>query len=190
MVPVAGGDEYLLTWLRAAKSYGYVVLAPKSAGRTWSIRQPEPDIRSIGAMLKTVSKEYTIDQDRIPVSGLSDGGTFAYALGLHCPHVFAWVAPIAGVLPRWHELEQAKTLPVLIIHGAQDSIFPVASARATYAALQDQGFTNLSYTELPDWGHAYTCSINETLVLPWFAELRRASSAAPEPPVCAAFMFP
>ena len=123
------GDEYLLTWLRAAKSYGYVVLAPKSAGRTWSIRQPEPDIRSIGAMLKTVSKEYTIDQDRIFVSGLSDGGTYAYALGLHCPQVFAGIAPVAGVLPRWYELEQAKTLPVLIIHGAQDFIFPVATAR-------------------------------------------------------------
>ena len=89
------------------------------------------------------------------------------------------------------ELEQAKALPVLIIHGAQDFVFPVASARATYASLQDHGFTNVSYTELPDWGHAYTYSINETLVLPWFAELRRASSAAPETPaVCAAFMFP
>ena len=137
-------------------------------------------MHSIGAMLKTVSEEYTIDQDRIFVSGLSDGGTFAYALGLHCPQVFAGIAPVAGILPRSYELTQAKTLPVLIVHGAQDFIFPVAAARATYASLKDQGFTNLSYTELPDWGHAYTYSIDETLVQPWFAELRRASSAAPK----------
>ena len=144
------GDEYLLTWLRAAKSNGYVVLAPKSLGRTWSIPEPEQDMHSIGAMLKTVSEEYTIDQDRIFVSGLFDGGTFAYALGLHCPQVFAGIAPVAGILPRSYELAQAKTLPVLIVHGVQDFIFPVAAARATYASLKDQGFTNLSYTELPD----------------------------------------
>ena len=183
------GDEYLLTWLRAAKSHGYVVLAPKSLGRTWSVPQPGQDMRSIGTMLKTVSDEYTIDQERIFVSGLSDGGTFAYALGLHCPQVFAGIAPIAGVLPRWYvlELEQAKTLPFHIIHGAEDFIFPVASARTTYASLQEHEFTNLTYTELPDWGHAYTYSINESLVMPWFAKLRRAWPVAPETAVCAAF---
>ena len=183
------GDEYLLTWLRAAKSHGYVVLAPKSLGRTWSVPQPGQDMRSISAMLKTVSEEYTIDQERIFVSGLSDGGTFTYALGLHCPQFFAGIAPVAGVLPRLYvlELEHAKTLPLHIIHGAEDFIFPVASARATYASLQEHEFTNLTYTELPNWGHAYTYSINETLVVPWFAELRRTPSATPETAVCPAF---
>ena len=178
------GDEYLLTWLRAAKSHGYIVLAPKSSGRTWSFSQPGQDMRSISAMLKTVSDKYTIDQGRIFVSGLSDGGTFAYALGLHCPQVFAGIAPIAGVLPRQYMLEHAKPLPLHIVHGAEDFIFPVASARKTYASLQEQGFTHLTYTELPDWGHAYTYSINETLILPWFTKLRRAS---PTTPVCPAF---
>jgi hypothetical protein len=34
--------------------------------------------------------------------------------------------------------------------------------------LKQNDFTSLIYKELPDWGHAYTYSINETLVLPWF----------------------
>ena len=37
--------------------------------------------------------------------------------------------------------------------------------------LEGQDFASVSYTELPDWGHAYTYSINETLVLPWFEQL-------------------
>jgi hypothetical protein len=37
--------------------------------------------------------------------------------------------------------------------------------------LIENGFDNIIYKELPDWGHAYTYSINETLVLPWFDNL-------------------
>ena len=42
--------------------------------------------------------------------------------------------------------------------------------------LEGQEFTHVRYTELPDWGHAYTYSINETLVLPWFEQLPRPAA--------------
>lgn len=171
------GGEYLLTWLRAAKNHRYIVLAPQSHDLTWSIEQPKKDIRSVLAMLTTVAETYNVDTDRMFVSGLSDGGTFTYALGLHCPQLFAGIAPVAGVLPSEYPLENAQTLPVHIVHGAQDFIFPVATARAAYARLQDNQFNQVTYTELPDWGHAYTYSINETQVIPWFSSLAKASLA-------------
>ena len=169
----AGGahNEYLLTWLRPAKSKGYIVLAPKSLGPTWAIEKPEPDVVSVTSTLMAVRQRYSIDPDRILVTGLSDGGTFSYALGSSRPHLFSAIAPVAGVLPPWLDMQKATSLPFLIIHGGQDFIFPVAVARLAHATLIDNGLTNVTFTELPEWGHAYTYSINETHILPWFEGL-------------------
>ena len=174
------GDDYLLTWLRPAKSIGYIVLSPKSLGNTWSLMQPSVDIRSILTMVEELLDEYTIDTGRLFASGLSDGGTFSYAIGLHCPKLFAGIAPIAaaGVFPQWLESPAAKRLPMYVVHGGQDFIFPVAMARATTNQLIENGFANVTYKELPEWGHAYTYSINETLVLPWFDNLPSRPSEA------------
>lgn len=165
------GDDYLLTWLRPAKSRGLILLSPKSLGRTWSIQQPGLDVRSILSMLDTLLDEYAVNTRRILVSGLSDGGTFSYALGISCPKLFAGIAPVAGVLPPRLNYAQATNLPIHIVHGSQDFIFPVSSARMSRDFLQGQKFEHVTYTELPDWGHAYTYSINETLILPWFEKL-------------------
>jgi phospholipase/carboxylesterase len=167
------GDDYLLTWLRPAKSKGYIVLSPKSLGNTWSLQQPGIDIRSILSIVEELLDEYTIDTGRLFATGLSDGGTFSYALGLSCPKLFAGIAPVAGagMFVSLFDLTPSKTLPVFIVHGAQDFIFPVATARATYDLLTQNEFVNVTYKELPDWGHAYTYSINENLVLPWFESL-------------------
>lgn len=167
------GDDYLLTWLRAAKSAGYIVLSPKSLGGTWSLQRPGVDIRSILSMVETLLDEYSIDIGRLFTTGLSDGGSFSYAIGLSCPKLFAGVAPIAaaGMIVGMFNLDKAKDLPIYIVHGGKDFMFPVATAQMAYELLQKSAFTKVEYEELPDWGHAYTYSINDSLVLPWFNRL-------------------
>jgi phospholipase/carboxylesterase len=167
------GDDYLLTWLRPAKSEGYIVLSPKSLGNTWSLQQPGIDIRSILSIVEELLDEYAIDTGRLFATGLSDGGTFSYAIGLSCPNLFAGIAPIAGagMFVSLFDLAPSKALPIFIVHGAKDFIFPVSTAQAAYTLFTQNEFANVTYKELPDWGHAYTYSINETLVLPWFESL-------------------
>ncbi len=167
------GDDYMLTWLRTAKSAGYISLSPKSLGGTWSLQQPGVDIRSILSMVETLLDEYSIDIGRIFATGLSDGGSFSYALGLSCPKLFAGIAPIAaaGMIVGMFDLDKSKELPIYIVHGGKDFMFPVATAHMAYELLQKSAFTDVTYKELPDWGHAYTYSINDTLVLPWFDSL-------------------
>lgn len=171
------GHEYIWTWVRAAASAGYVVLAPSSVGVTWSILQPHLDRQSILNMLDVVVADYSLDESRIYLTGLSDGGTFSYLLGLDAAQRFAGLAPIAGVLsPQTDSLLRARRgaeLPLHVVHGVHDAIFPVASVRSTNSLLQKLGY-QLTYTELPDWGHALTSKINEQLVVPWFEGLRAA----------------
>ena len=176
------GDDYLLTWLRAAKSAGYIVLSPKSLGGTWSLQRPGVDIRSILSMVETVLDEYSVDTGRLFASGLSDGGSFSYAIGLSCPKLFAGVAPIAaaGMIVGMFDLEKDKELPILIVHGGKDFMFPVATAQMAHELLLKSEFTNVTYKELPDWGHAYTYSINDTLVLSWFNNLPSRQHASSE----------
>ncbi len=174
-------DDYMLTWLRAAKSKGYMLLAPKSVRETWSAIRlpgtpPNPvlDRRSIRAMLEEVWDTYAVDRERVYLTGFSDGGIFTYVLGLAYADIFAGIAPVAGrIHPAINHLlkrGQGKDLPIFIVHGEQDPIFNVAVTRQTHDGLTKLGY-NVTYKELPDWGHAYPYSINETLVMPWFEDL-------------------
>lgn len=165
------GADYLLTWLRPAKSHGYVVLAPNAHGPTWAIERPDRDVVSISSMIAEVRERYAIDPDRIFVTGLSDGGTFTYALGAHRAQTFAALAPVAAVLPPWLDIQKARQLPVLIVHGGRDFIFPVAAARQASATLREAGFADVTYRELPEWDHAFPYAINADIVLPWFTAL-------------------
>lgn len=154
------GDDYIWTWLRPAKSKGYIVLSPKSADVTWSILQLSRDTDAIVARPDTVCETYAVDRSRIYLTGLSDGGTFVYLMGLSTPDLFAGVAPIAGdilhgMADGMLRQKQGKDLPLFIVHGAHDAIFPVKSTQNAYKLLTHLGY-NATYTELPDWGHAYT----------------------------------
>ncbi len=168
------GYEYVWTWLRTARSRGYAILAPKSFDVTWDMMVPSSDARSVVRMLNEVSNEYSIDPARVYLTGLSDGGIFTYILGLEQPQLFRGLAVIAGVLhltldPMLRQ-GRGKDTPMLVIHGVHDFIFPVAYARQTCNLLTSIGY-NVTYKELPEWGHAYPYSINERLVLPWFESL-------------------
>jgi phospholipase/carboxylesterase len=176
-----GGGEgytYILTWLRAARSRGYILLAPKSLASTWAAWGGGNDDASVLAMLDEVASEYSVDRSRIYLTGLSDGGTFTYLLGLSQHQLFAGIAPIAAHMPESVDplLRQGvgKELPMLVVHGAKDYIFPVQFTRETTALLTELGYA-VTYRELSDWGHAYTYTINETILMPWFEGLARRS---------------
>ena len=168
------GDHFIWSWLRPAKSRGYMLLAPKSIDVTWSILRPELDVESVAAILEEVCGEYAVDRSRVHLSGLSDGGTFTYLLGLSRPEMFAGIAPIAGdfhgMLDNMLRRKQGQNLPIHIVHGAQDHIFPVQTIRSGHALLSRLGY-NARYEELPDWGHSYCSGVNERLVMPWFESL-------------------
>jgi phospholipase/carboxylesterase len=168
------GYEYIWTWLRPARARGYILLSPKSLDVTWTMTPNSIDSRSILAMLEEVAAEYSIDRSRLFLTGLSDGGIMTYLLGLEQHEMFAGIAPVAGALhPMVDPMLRARVgreLPIFVIHGVQDFIFPVTFTRQTNELLKSLGY-DVKYEELPEWGHALTYSINERLVLPWFESL-------------------
>jgi phospholipase/carboxylesterase len=168
------GFEYIWTWLRPARSCGYCLLSPKSLDVTWTMTPNSIDTRSILLMLEEVAAEYSIDRSRLYLTGLSDGGIMTYLLGIERHEMFAGIAPVAGALhPMVDPMLRARTgreLPIFVIHGVHDFIFPVSFTRQTNELLKVLGY-NLKYEELPEWGHAFPYSINQRLVMPWFESL-------------------
>jgi phospholipase/carboxylesterase len=179
------GFEYIMTWLRPARTKGYILLSPKSLGDTWAMTIGSIDVRSVSRMVEQVVRDYRIDPSRVYLTGLSDGGIFTYIMGLEHHELFAGVAPVAGALHLAVDpllrAGKGKELPLFVIHGVHDFIFPVQFTRQTNELLRSIGY-NLKYEELPDWGHAFTYSINERLVMPWFESLPPRKSTADQDP--------
>jgi phospholipase/carboxylesterase len=93
--------------------------------------------------------------------------------GLAHPRVYRAIAPLCGVLHPANQLmgnlERAGGVPIYLVHGALDFLFPVQLARMARDTLTDAGAA-LEYRELPDLSHTYPRSEN-VLILKWFERL-------------------
>jgi phospholipase/carboxylesterase len=163
------GRDFLWTWVREAKSCGYLLVAPTAAGDTWSA----VDDRGLLQVLAWVEQRYRLDVDRILLTGLSDGATFTLLYGLAHPDVYRALAPLCGVLHPANEvlgnLGRARGVPIYLVHGAQDFLFPVALAHVTRDTLASAGAA-LEYREIADLSHTYPRSENAR-ILRWFDSL-------------------
>lgn len=163
------GRDFLWTWLREAKSRGYVLIAPSAVEQTWS----DVEERGLFEILGWVSDRFHLDPKRILLTGLSDGGTFSLIYGLAHPDVFRALAPLCGVLHPANaplgNLARAQGVPIYLAHGALDFLFPVHLAQFARDTLLAHGAA-LEYRELPDLSHTYPRSEN-VRILDWFERL-------------------
>jgi phospholipase/carboxylesterase len=164
------GGAFLWSWLREARTRGLVVIAPTAKGGTWSLMEPELDGPNIDRMLDQVAVDWNIDPSRMLLTGMSDGGTFTYVLGLRGGCRFTHLAPVAAafhpMMLTFADPERVRGLPVRIVHGAQDWMFPPEMAQGAQRALQQAGAA-VSYREIADLSHTYPRDENAGL-LDWF----------------------
>ena len=163
------GRDFMWTWLREAKSRGYVLLSPSAVNDTWS----DVEERGLFEILGWTSDRFHLDPKRILLTGLSDGATFSLIYGLAHPDVFRALAPLCGVLHPANgplgNLERARGVPIYLVHGALDILFPVDLARFASDTLRQHGAA-LEYRELADLSHTYPRSEN-VRILDWFEGL-------------------
>jgi phospholipase/carboxylesterase len=98
---------------------------------------------------------------------MSDGGTFCYVTGLERACPFTHLAPVAATFhPLMAELadaERLRALPIFLVHGRLDWMFPVQAARQTHDALSAAG-ANVTYREIDDLSHTYPREINAEML--------------------------
>jgi phospholipase/carboxylesterase len=164
------GGAFLWSWLREARTRGLFVLAPTAVGTTWSLMEPDTDGANIDRMLDWLAGKWRIDAARQLLTGMSDGGTFTYLLGLRRGGRATHLAPIAAsfhpLMMGFFDAERARGLPIHIVHGAQDWMFPAEMAQGAEQALRQAG-AEVVYREIEDLSHTYPRDENAA-ILDWF----------------------
>lgn len=194
-----GAPAFLKPEVRA--KFPAFVVAPqcpreqKWADVDWSkpvITQPAeasaPAKLALGA-IDALQKEFSIDADRIYITGLSMGGYGTWDLITRYPEKWAAAVPICGggdptVVAR------AKSIPVWAFHGAVDNVVPTVQTRNLVAALKAAGAAPL-YSEYPGTAHdSWTAAYQEPELFPWLFAQRRGQPAVPFEKTAAPFAQP
>ena len=101
-----------------------------AVGRGWEFVGGDLRDRSfVRALLDAVEAERCIDRRREFATGFSNGAFFANYLGCALSDRLAAIAPVAGAEPL-DGCPLSVPLPVLLFHGAEDPIVPVARISA------------------------------------------------------------
>jgi phospholipase/carboxylesterase len=161
------GRGFLWTWLRDARSAGAILVAPTSAGQTWALTGPDIDSPRLAHIVAQVRARWSVDERRLLLTGMSDGGTFAYVSGLEPASPFTHLAPISAafhpMLAGMADPDRLRRLPIHIAHGALDWMFPIDMAREADAALTRAGAA-VTYREIGDLSHTYPSELNAELL--------------------------
>ncbi|WP_375411939.1 phospholipase [uncultured Bradyrhizobium sp.] len=163
------GRNFLWNWLRDARSHGAILVAPTATGPTWALMGGDKDTPNLNRILDAVQGRWNVDTSRMLLTGMSDGGTFCYVSGLEDASRFTHLAPVAATFhPLMAEMAspgRLRGLPVYLVHGALDWMFPVQTARQTHQVLAAAG-ADIVYRELADLSHSYPDEVNAD-VLAW-----------------------
>jgi phospholipase/carboxylesterase len=163
------GRDFLWTWLREARTQGAIVAAPTARGDTWSLMGRDIDAIPLNELVKRISEHWNIDSTRVLLTGMSDGGTYSYVAGLRGDVPFTHLAPISGtfhpLLLEGADRERMQGLPIYLVHGALDWMFPVDVARMARDTLTAAG-ARVTYREIENLSHTYPREEN-TRILDW-----------------------
>ena len=161
------GRGFLWSWLRDARSFGALLVAPTATGRTWALMGDDADTPNLAGILQTVQSRWNIDSSRLLLTGMSDGGTFCYVTGLERASPFTHLAPVSAtfhpLMAAMADAERLQGLPIHLVHGRLDWMFPVEVARHTRDALTAAG-ANVTYREIDDLSHCYPREINADIL--------------------------
>jgi len=133
----------------------------------WSRRQTG----NLHAILDVVKRTYNVDENRVVLSGVSDGGTGAYFIAMRDTTPFASFLPLNGfVMVLRNEMAERDgdlfpnnllNKPFFIVNGGRDPLYPTSTVEPYIEHFRNAG-VELQYTPEPAAGHD----------TPWWPEVR------------------
>jgi phospholipase/carboxylesterase len=175
------GRLFLWSWLREARGRGVILAAPTAIGDTWSLMEPQIDSANLMRVVDEIARRWHMDRTHLLLTGMSDGGTFTLLSGLDDGSPFTHLAPVAAschpLLLAMADPRRLAGLPIYLVHGALDWMFPVSVARTAHRALAAAG-ADVAYREIADLSHAYPRE-EGSAVIDWFLADPRPAGAQP-----------
>jgi hypothetical protein len=119
-------------------------------------------IENVEAILDSVKRAYNVDENRIALSGVSDGATGLYYLAMRDTTPFASFLPLNGYLMVLTSTELHLTAdlfpnnlvnkPFFVVNGGRDPLYPIRVVEPYVRHLQSRG-VRIQYVPQPEAGH-------------------------------------
>jgi predicted peptidase len=153
------------------QTFPFILVSPQCPSAQW---WTWPQLcTALSHLLDEVENTYTIDPERIYVTGLSMGGFGTWSLAIAYPERFAAIVPISGPADDRDRISAIRHLPVWAFHNEQDYIVPLQGMVETVNALKACG-GNVTLTIYPGVGHnAADSAYADPALYRWLLSQRR-----------------
>ncbi|MFQ6037212.1 MAG: lipase family protein [Candidatus Aminicenantales bacterium] len=139
-----------------------VIVAPDCPGRGWTALVSE---HSVLELLEHISEEFSVDRRRTLLLGYSMGGIGTWFISSRHSHLFSAAIAISA-LPDTRTTRVLRDVPMYVIHGAADEIFPVSAVqkfvekqKAAGASIELHVVEGLSHYQTPRFISALKAAI-------------------------------
>jgi enterochelin esterase-like enzyme len=164
--------------LREARARGVLLLMPSGLGNSLYTADAEDEVlRAIDALKSVVIVPWSLHSVHgldVSLWGASMGGAGATTIGFHHPDRFASITSLFGdssydlstyvrsILKDAHAahlvnaldvVDNARNVPVWLIHGEDDTTSPIRQSEILATALQQRGFP-VKFDRVPGFGHS------------------------------------
>jgi poly(3-hydroxybutyrate) depolymerase len=136
----------------------YVLPSAWAEAPWWSDAQ----LASLPGILDAVKRSYNVDENRVVLSGVSDGGTGAFYVAMRDTTPFAAFLPLNGFmmilanpsigLTESLYPQNLRNKPLFIVNGGRDPLYPTSLVDPYIRHLQ-QGGVAIDYRPQPEAGH-------------------------------------
>jgi predicted peptidase len=137
--------------------------------------EPSKPMNLLMGLLDALPKEYSIDPDRVYITGLSMGGYGTYDLVMRLPDRFAAAIPVCGG-GDVTRAKQVAHVPMWIFHGGADGVVFVGLSQKMVETLREAG-ASPRYTEYPGVGHnSWSRAYEEPELVEWLFTQHRGAA--------------
>jgi predicted peptidase len=152
------------------KNLPFVIISPQCPDGEWWKSEV------VITLLDDVIEKYSVDPDRVYLTGLSMGGFGTWQTAIDYPDRFAAIAPICGGGNRFLA-NRLKNVPTWVFHGQKDQAVPFAASVEMAQALKQSG-GDVRFTAYPEAGHdSWTVTYDNPQLYEWFLSHKRGEHA-------------
>jgi predicted peptidase len=152
----------------ALKDLRAIMVVPDCPSAGWTNALSESSVLELILLLM---EEYNIDSDRLVILGYSLGGSGTWYMAARHPHLFSAAIPISAPMEK-ATIPIIEHVPLHIIHGENDELFPSSEVRSIYQE-QKRGGAEVQLTIVPGAGHYQLARFINPLkaTIPWIKKI-------------------
>jgi hypothetical protein len=121
----------------------------------------DDQIQNLNAIIDSLKRTYNVDENRVVLSGVSDGATGSYFIAMRDTTPFASFLPLNGYIMvlASDEIDDGRIFPnnlrnkpLFVVNGGKDSLYPISEVEPFTQHLMNSG-VDITYDPQPDGEH-------------------------------------